>query len=70
VIRRTPRPVYELDDINKILIDAQFYEKGFTPVRSTKQTQFQIDKIVATRVKEHPVWWRGFSSDFDRWIPA
>ena len=27
VIRRTPRPVYDLEDLNKKLIDGQFYEE-------------------------------------------
>jgi hypothetical protein len=51
VIRRTPRPVYELEDLNRKVIDGQFYEEELTPVRITKQTQFQIDKILATRVR-------------------
>jgi len=74
VIRRTPRPVYELEDLNKQLIHGQFYEEELTPVRITKQTQFQIDKIVRTRVrrgiKEHLVRWKGYSSDFDSWVKA
>ena len=59
VIRRTPRPVYELEDLNKKLIDVQFYEEELTSVNITKQTQFQTDKIIATWVrrgiKEHLV---------------
>jgi hypothetical protein len=73
VIHRIPRPVYALEDLNNKLIDGQFYEE-LTPVRITKQTQFQIDKIIATRVrrgiKQHLDRWRGYSSDFDSWIPA
>ena len=72
--RRTPRPVYELEGLNKQLIDGQFYEEELTPLRFTKQTQFQIDKIVATRVrrgiKEHLVCWRVYNSDFDSWVKA
>ena len=69
MIHRTPRPVYELEYLNKKIIYGQFYEEELTPVRITKQTQFQIDKIVATRVrpdiKEHLVHWRGYGPDFD-----
>jgi len=74
VIRRTHRPVYELEDLNKQLIDRQFYEEELTPVRITKQTQSHIDKIVRTRVrrgiKEHLVRWKVYSSDFDSWVKA
>jgi len=72
VIHRTPRPVYELEDLNRKVIDGQFYEE-LTPVRITKQTQFLIDKILATRtrrgIKQHLVRWKGFNRDFDSWLP-
>ena len=44
VIHRTPRPVYELEDLNRKMIDGQFYEEELSPVRLTKQTQFQITR--------------------------
>jgi len=73
VIHRTPRPMYELDDLNRKVIDGKFYEE-LTPVRTTKQTQFQIDKILATRtrrgIKQHLVRWKRYNKDFDSWIPA
>ena len=73
VIHRTSRPVYELEDLNRNVIDGQFYEE-LTPVRVTNQTQFQIDKILATRtkrgIKQHLVRWKGYKKDFDSWIPA
>jgi hypothetical protein len=50
VIPRTPRPVHEQEDLNKQPIDGQFYAEELTPVRMTKDTQFQIDKIIKTRV--------------------
>ena len=43
--------MYELEDLNRKVIDGQFYEVELTPVRVTKQTQFQIDKILATRTR-------------------
>jgi len=74
VIRRTHWPVYELEDLNNQLIDGRLYEEELTPVRITKQTQYQTDKIIATKVrrgiKQHLVIWRGYSTDFDSWIPA
>ena len=73
MIHRTPRPVYELEDLNRKVIDGKFYEE-LTPLRITKQTQFQIDKILATRtkrgIKQHLVRWKGYNKDFDSWIPA
>jgi hypothetical protein len=74
VIHRTPLPIYEREDLNKQPIDGQFYEEDLTPVRITKQTQFEIDKIIATRVrrgiKEHNVSWKGYNRDLYSWIPA
>jgi len=35
VIRRTPRPVYELEDFNQKVIDGQFFNEELTPVRIT-----------------------------------
>jgi hypothetical protein len=65
--------VYELEDLNRKVIHGQLYEE-LTPVRITIQTQFQIDKILATRVrrgiKQHLVRWKGYNKDFDSWILA
>ena len=36
VIPRTPRPVYELEDLNKQPIQGQFYQLELTPVVITK----------------------------------
>ena len=73
VLRKTLRPVYELEDLNKV-IDGEFYEQELTPVRITKRTIFKIDKILRTRVKrgikEYLVRWKGYNKDFDSWIPA
>jgi len=74
VIRRIPRPVYELEDLNHKVIDGQFFNEELTPVRITKRTTFKIDKILATRVRrgirEHLVRWKGYGPDFDSWIKA
>ena len=59
MIPRTPRPVYELEDLKHQPIDGSFYTEELTPVVVTKQTQFKIDKILSTRVrrgiKDHKV---------------
>ena len=46
IIYRTPRPVYELEDLNKTPIDGLFYGEKLTPVRISKRTVYQIDKVI------------------------
>jgi hypothetical protein len=74
VIRRTPRPVYELKDLNHKVIDGQFYNEELTTVQITKFTTFKIDKILDTRVshgiREYLMRWKGYGPDFDSWINA
>ena len=51
VIKRTPRPVYELEDLNKTRIEGQFYQDELTPVRITYKRVYKIDKILDERVR-------------------
>jgi hypothetical protein len=41
VIRRRPRPVYELQDTNNTPIDGQFYQEELVPVRISKREGIQ-----------------------------
>ena len=64
----------ELEDLNWTPIDCQFYQEELTPFRSTKSTVYKIDKILDERVRrgirEYLIRWRGYSTDYDSWIPA
>jgi len=66
-VHRTPRPVFELEDLQGREIEGQFYSEELFPVRVTKQTAYKIDKIQDKRVRrgivEYHVRWRGYAAD-------
>jgi len=74
VIERRPRSLYEFEHLNGTPIEGQFYQEGLTRVRVTRRTIYKIDKILNKRVRrgilEYLVRWRGYSKDFDCWVPA
>jgi len=74
IIFKTQRPVYELENLNKTPIDGLFYGEELTPVRNSKRTVYQIDKILKQRrrrgILEYLVSWRCYHSSFDCWVPA
>jgi len=74
VIRRRPRVVYELEDLNGTPIDGQFYSEELTPVRNTSRRTYKINKILEEKVRrgirEVLVSWQGYRQNFDSWIPA
>ena len=44
VVRRAPRPVYELQDLLGKHIDGQFYAEELSPVLDTKATTYAVEK--------------------------
>jgi hypothetical protein len=63
-----------LEDLNQTPIGGQFYAEELTPVRISKRTTYQIDKIMDRKVRrgivEYLVKWRGYTRDFNSWVPA
>ena len=71
VIRRSPQPVYEIEDLQGIPIEGQFYNEELTPVVITQRTVYKIDKILKQRIRngrrEYLVRWKGYGPQFDSW---
>jgi len=49
-IERQPRPVYELEDLNKTPIEEQFFSEELTTLRISKESTYKLDKILDKRV--------------------
>lgn len=68
-----PPPIYFLNDLNGETIDGFYYEEELNPVK--KPELFEIEKVIKTKTEKSGektclVRWKGYSSDFDSWIPA
>ena len=74
VRERSPRPLYELEDLNWTPIEGQFYHDVLTRVCVTRLTAYKLDKILNKRVRRtfllYLARWQGYSKDFDFCAPA
>jgi len=73
VTGRRPRSFYEVEELNRKPIDAQFYQEELTVVGESRNTIYKLDKILAERVRrgiqQYLVLSRVYSRDFDSCIP-
>jgi hypothetical protein len=74
VIKRSPRVVYTLKDLEGENIVGTFYSKELQKVTYRPSMRHKIDKIIRSRRigdrKEVFVKWQGYPNKFNSWIPA
>ena len=71
-VKDTKPVTYTIEDTKGIEIQGTFYEPD---LQKSKQEIYRIEKVLKKRtradgVKEIYVKWKGYSSDFNSWIPA
>jgi hypothetical protein len=73
VIKRRPRPVYELEDLNNTPTDGQFYQEELVPVRVSIRKEYKFDKILRKRTRHGfrkvLVHWKFYPTAFDSESP-
>jgi hypothetical protein len=73
VVRRTSRPVSELEDLNCTPIIGKLYQEELTPVLISKKTTYRIDKILNRKfrngIREVKVSWKDYPKFFNSSIP-
>jgi hypothetical protein len=73
-MQRVSQPVYELSDLQDGRIEGALYIYELVKITVSPQTEFQIDKILRTRIKgginQHFVKWKGYDETFNSWVNA
>ena len=59
--------IYQLKDMNNVIIKGQFYEKELQLTKNTTG-EYIIEKILKTNENKIYVKWRGYDSSFNSWI--
>lgn len=71
VMNTDPRE-YKLRSLNDINIEGRFYEKELVKVKISKDTVYQIEKILKERVKngkkQYYIKYKGWHSSFNEWV--
>ena len=74
ILRGSPHNVYESVDMRGELVDGQSYAVEITPVHITKRTEYLVDKILDSRVRQsirkQRTMWRGYDPAFNSWTPT
>ena len=58
---------YKIKDLNDEIVQGIFYEKELQKSRNTSEI-YIMEKIIRKNKNKYLVKWRGYSSDFNRWI--
>ena len=78
-IIKTAKPTspltYTLEDLNGEAVKGSFYQQELQKSKVDSDTEYRIERVVRKRTKkdgtkEAYVKWKGYSSDFNSWIPA
>ena len=76
-VRRSPLPItYHLTDQNGETLIGWFYTQDLSLVKAAESTTWSIERVLERRkrrrggVEECLVQWKGFSKEYNSWIPA
>jgi len=72
-VLKTNPVTYKIEDFNKEEVSGIFYEPELV-LYNKKDELYEVEKVLKERIrnkkKEYFVKWKGYSSEFNSWIPA